>query len=326
MKRLPGRRATEIWFEGIDVGDDDISKIRPSKEVEAKRVNMLRSLAKTMAGLQSLEFKSIGMLAFPDGDSSQPPYVAHKFFWKGERDLTNEALESDTQVDQEGPSSSEYLNCPLDQMCPRMDSELLDTLDEDTRFYGLGLRKIRDILLAHPIINNSKSPDAEASEGETFVLKIGLELGDILVDDDGHVTGILDWDNMVTAPRCIGYASYPDFLCYDWQDSITKSESPHMGDQLPHYRQIYAKAMEETGCPDARFTAKSHKYLAIEDSMSLLMKFNLLVELIFHEISELRYVDVEDFVTCLGMDDGSGREEFLTEKWLTEKIGEVLDI
>jgi hypothetical protein len=59
----------EVWCEGAIRNQTHITAGCISKETEAKRVNMLRSVAKAMAGLQSVEFKSIGMPVFTDGES-----------------------------------------------------------------------------------------------------------------------------------------------------------------------------------------------------------------------------------------------------------------
>ncbi|KIM37911.1 hypothetical protein M413DRAFT_421199 [Hebeloma cylindrosporum] len=38
----------------------------------------------------------------------------------------------------------------------------------------------------------------------------------VLVDDDGTVTGLLDWDGNDTVPRQSGYARYPLWIMRDW--------------------------------------------------------------------------------------------------------------
>ncbi|KAH6852974.1 hypothetical protein BKA58DRAFT_394607 [Alternaria rosae] len=83
-----------------------ITAVRISKETEVKRVNLLRSLAKAMAGLQEIEFKGVGIPVFTDGESSETPRVSCLSQWKDESDLTYEDLESDTQVYQYGPFAS----------------------------------------------------------------------------------------------------------------------------------------------------------------------------------------------------------------------------
>jgi aminoglycoside phosphotransferase len=53
-----------------------------------------------------------------------------------------------------------------------------------------------------------------SEEPETFVLlHCDLDLQNVLVDDDGEVTGILDWDSCSVVPRSVGYASLPLLLC-----------------------------------------------------------------------------------------------------------------
>ncbi|KAI4689071.1 hypothetical protein J4E81_007788 [Alternaria sp. BMP 2799] len=322
MKRLPGRRAHEIWFE--DASDmSHITAVRISKETEVKRVNLLRSLANAMAGLQKVEFKGIGIPAFTDGGSSETPRVSYLSQWKDESDLTHEDLESDTQVYQYGPfaSSIEYLTPNFRTIWPPLDSEVLDTLYPGTcdRLRALGYRKVLEIIFSQPVIRNSKASNAEASEEETFVLGNDLYLHNILVDDDGNVTGILDW-SVFASPRFVGYASLPIFLRRDWHTCFTLHDYPCMGYQLDHYRQIYTKAMEETGCAEARFTAKSGMYHAIVEVLTSSMSAPELIKKIMLEIPELRRTDLNEFNMLLGRDDWPEAEE-----WLAGKIGELLD-
>ncbi|KAI4916048.1 hypothetical protein J4E90_004494 [Alternaria incomplexa] len=321
MKRSPGRRAHELWFE--DTSDlSHITAVRISKETEAKRVNMLRSLAKAMAGLQNIEFKGVGIPVFTDGKSSETHHVDYVSVWKDYHNLTQEDLESDTQVEKYGPftSSIEYLTPNLGTLWPRLHDKRLNNLNGPDRFKGLGYRKIIDIIFSHPVIRTSKPSNAETSEEETFVLWNELYLNNILVDDDGNVTGILDWDCVCAAPRFVGYASLPRFLRKDWPDYFTVLDFPCMGYQLDHYRQVYIKAMEETGCDEARFTAKSGMYWAIEDVLISKMYAPDLLKKILLEIPELRRAELNEFAMLLGRGDWPEAEE-----WLTEKIGEVLD-
>ena len=207
----------------------------------------------------------------------------------------------------------------LGTLWPRLHDKRLNNLNGPDRFKGLGYKKILDIF-SHPVIRTSKPSNAEASEEETFVLWNELYLNNILVDDDGNVTGILDWDRVCAAPRFVGYASIPRFLRQDWLDYFTVFNFPCMGYQLDNYRQIYIKAMEETGCDEARFTAKSGMYLAVEEVLISKMYAPDLLKKILLEIPELRRTELNEFAMLLGRGDWPEAEE-----WLTEKIGEVLD-
>ncbi len=322
MKHVFGRPAYDIWYDDVSA-QNHVTAGRISEETEAKRVNMLRSLAKVMAGLQTMELKDIGMPIFTDGRRRQPPRAVHSYRWKDPYSLTPMDLESDTQLYQYGPfaSSIEYMTGNLDTSWPKENSETLDKLSAESRLLALGIRRVLDIISSHPVIKTSKPPNAETSKEETFVLQHpDLDLQNILVDDDGNVTGILDWDGCLAVPRCVGYASFPDFLRRDWQHDFTLSDSPYMSFQLDRYRQIYAEAMEETGCPDARFTRKSATYRAIEEALTGEGDCPVLIKKILLELPGLRRTNIKEFLMHLGRDDWTEAEE-----WLSQQIGELLN-
>jgi hypothetical protein len=80
--------------------------------------------------------------------------------------------------------------------------------DDDTpdiRNYAYDIRKVMHTLHAQPIIAVSKKEPFDTNGEETFVLRHpDLDLQNILVDDDGNVTGNIDWDNCLAVPQCIG--------------------------------------------------------------------------------------------------------------------------
>ncbi|KAH7391149.1 hypothetical protein DE146DRAFT_634981 [Phaeosphaeria sp. MPI-PUGE-AT-0046c] len=43
-----------------------------------------------------------------------------------------------------------------------------------------------------------------------------LDLQNLLTDDEGNVTGIIDWYGSISPPRCVGHAALPSFLCHNW--------------------------------------------------------------------------------------------------------------
>ncbi|KAF2820723.1 hypothetical protein CC86DRAFT_248941, partial [Ophiobolus disseminans] len=251
MRRLPGVPSNKLWFEDNEkrnhITADDILE-----ETEKKRVNMLQSLAKVMSELQSFSFDKIG----------RPDFI--NTYSGGEFDFTNPDLE---QTYPYGPftSSTAYMTTQLDALWPL--SPPTEGLHYFDRLIRIGVRKVLDIIYAHPAISHSV---ATPSSTESFVLRHpDLDFQNILVDADGNVTGLLDWDGCTTVPRCAGYASLPSFLTQDWEAKYDPTESPYMSWQLDRYRAVYAQAMEETGCPEAKYTAKSAMYCAVMDVAQL---------------------------------------------------------
>ncbi|KAF2627648.1 hypothetical protein BU25DRAFT_297100, partial [Macroventuria anomochaeta] len=129
-----------------------------------------------------------------------------------------------------------------------------------------------------------------------------LDLQNILVDDDGNVTGIIDWDKSYAAPRCIGASAVPIFLRSDWFPRYTHDLriTPHMGWNEHYYRQIYAAAMVEVGNPDAKYTLKSAIYQACMSAIYEGGDYNDLIEKLVRYIPECR-IHTEDLKLGLGM-------------------------
>lgn len=59
---------------------------------------------------------------------------------------------------------------------------------------------------------------AESSDGrKPFVLTHpDTNLHNILVNEEGRVSSIVDWDGVETSPHSTGNRAYPRFLTYDW--------------------------------------------------------------------------------------------------------------
>ncbi|KAK4454080.1 kinase-like domain-containing protein [Podospora aff. communis PSN243] len=110
-------------------------------------------------------------------------------------------------------------------------------------------------------------PFKDPSQG--FVLSIpDFDSQNIMVDDQGNVTGIIDWDLVQTLPRCVGYSRYPGWITRDWDPIMygwPKSDSENSPEELEQYRKHYDQAMGEAlqHSGDWEFTAKSHIWEAI---------------------------------------------------------------
>jgi hypothetical protein len=299
MKQLPGKPAHNVWFEGNKVRNH-ITANCVSPKTEAKRQNLLRTLAQAMAELQTLSFNKIGApdLTIPPSPAGLLS-VTHSYRWTNPHDMEAEDLETSAQIYQYGPSESskEYMTSTIETAWPTTHPDLDD--DPETRNILFGIRKVLDIVYDQEPLDHSSTGDT-TYEDETFVLRHpDLEFQNILVDDDGNVTGIIDWEGCLAVPRCVGYASVPDFLRRDWLKGTSLREQPYMCWTLQHYRQIYANAMRATGTPDAKYTAKSAMYRAVVDAVSSGAPMDLIVKL-FRQIPGLQTVDVEEFEELLG--------------------------
>jgi aminoglycoside phosphotransferase (APT) family kinase protein len=287
MTALPGKPASTIWYDGIYEDDDFEFELAfqhadiPSVGTEKKRITFLRSLARVMTEIQSLTFDMTGMPIFSeDGDITIGPV----YRW-------NEATCSDTaRKDNAAVSTQVYGLSGL----TRQYVKLADLNDAATLKHH-GALKCFSLLFGQSFF--------KPTQPETFTIHhTDLDLQNIFVDDEGNVTGIIDWDNAFAAPRCIGTAAAPLFLQKDWLPDYINNlgTGPHMGWKTHSYREIYAAALLEAGNSDVIYTINSAIYRAaftaaweFDDSM-----YDF-VDKMLREIPHCR-VKADDFMSSLG--------------------------
>ncbi|AEO67161.1 uncharacterized protein THITE_14102, partial [Thermothielavioides terrestris NRRL 8126] len=106
-------------------------------------------------------------------------------------------------------------------------------------------------------------PDLDPEDG--FVLcPPDFDSQNILVDEAGTITGIIDWDLAHTVPRRLGYCRYPGWITRDWDPLMygwpKMADSEDSPEALAQYRAYYndemGKALDWQG--DWKFTEKSH--------------------------------------------------------------------
>jgi hypothetical protein len=145
-----------------------------------------------------------------------------------------------------------------------------------------------------------------------------LDLQNILTDENGNVTGIIDWDGAFLAPRCMGASSVPKFLNRDWFPAEVGGlySFPNLIWRSDHYRSLYTAAMIHQAPmqehPDGHFISKSAIYTA---ALSCVMKLNgcgdiedFVVKLL-QSISRLNRIPVTEYLVELGR--GLAEEEKL---------------
>ncbi|KAF2450903.1 hypothetical protein P171DRAFT_439460 [Karstenula rhodostoma CBS 690.94] len=314
MPRIDGVSAYEnLWFDHdmwqkLDDGTWTIQGAgSPSPELEGKRLRFLKDLANIMAKLQDHEFDKIGALHIEDRWNAPPPTVGHYF--KHARDGV---------MIKTGPFSStaEYLQAKKDE---KYESDFDDVEDEEQMCQARAFARMHAIICdtLPRSVDKPVTDEAYESTPETFVLAHpDLDLQNIFVDEDGKITGIIDWSGLRTVPRWAGYSSLPLFLRKDFDEAYNcrLEDSPKyslMPWQLESYRKAYhsylAEALdpEETGnYNDAKWTLKSGATCAAVEALEFDYYRDATIQRLLKELPQLKGVFPRDFRVRLGMLQG----------------------
>jgi hypothetical protein len=141
-------------------------------------------------------------------------------------------------------------------------------------------------------------------DGPPFVLSHpDFSFQNILVDDNGTITGIIDWDDVAVLPRQGAAATYPWWLTVDWDPLIynwNKNACPEGYDspaELATYRRAYVDAITRASRGKlTHITVNSHIWTALwaalfsektaSEIVNLLSKFVFGSSLLGHEVEE----------------------------------------
>jgi serine/threonine protein kinase len=331
MEKIDGMSALDMW-QGkmlanppID-GAEYMNADDPCTVLAELRTNFLKSLAHAMSKLCTLEFTEIGVPVFERPEDDRPVTFGPVWHWHSKLCMQ--------QLTPIGPfkTSRAFLEAGLNNV---VDTAVIEGYDHDDQ--GVlslkGARKLFEMLLdLAPFDVPRMSPFSEPLDEEEdqtpdsptkyFVLRHDdLDLQNIIVDEDGNVTSIIDWDGCMTVPRCVGYTSLPTFLRRDWLPNYTMANRPYMTWAIKRYRDIYTGAMAEAleiNHSDAKYTKKSAIYQALlavlyddENCLGVLGK-------VLAEVEEFRRVDLKELCFRLGKGWPAA------EKALEEKIAELL--
>lgn len=90
----------------------------------------------------------------------------------------------------------------------------------------------------------------------------------VMADEEGNITGLIDWDNVQTVPGFIGCLRYPGWITRDWDPLMYgwPRSSENSPDELQEYRAYYLNEIKEAlkpqGSDNYRLTEKSHIFEA----------------------------------------------------------------
>lgn len=212
--------------------------------LEERRRNILKQLAQAMSQLNRLRFNKIGSLvsSFQSGDHNLGPCY----------DWGETGGDGTASVTSSGPFSTatcfiEHFWAPTNWKSP----------------HAIGAGKVLEEML--PLLPHSSKyvlapPDYDSQN--------------VMADEQGNITGVIDWDNVQTVPDFIGCLRYPGWITRDWDPLMYgwpqyRENSPA---QLQKYRAYYLDemklALKPWGSGDYKLTEKSHIFEAFWIAMS----------------------------------------------------------
>ena len=266
MEKLGGRPLNYLWF----------NKEMPKACLEHFRIKTLQGLAGLMVQLNKFTVKSSGSLVFSsDGTpiglsgakvmdhvaefNKATAFQAQRQYSNKDGDKAPDDI-SMKEVNSDGPKTSRGISNEDDiiyEHGPFSDPKAyfmsnLDRPDPATRAdaYERGTDMCLRLFIEWALANTQ-------DHDRRFVLTHpDLDVQNILVADDGTITGLIDWDGVAAVPREVGCGQYPLWLMRDWvrsrynydtesgkvlTDAGYQESSPA---ELATYRALYAQFME----------------------------------------------------------------------------------
>ncbi|KAF8314132.1 hypothetical protein F5887DRAFT_908515 [Amanita rubescens] len=218
MDFIPGTNLSKLWNDRSWITDQ-------------KREKIFEQIAGWMTELSALEFDQIGCLDWDEASGTHRivPFPDSSAFlvrlWQGSEEPDSTAVPA-------GPfnAAHEYLSFILSLRRRISDSSILAILQ-------LFLSALPDSTL----------------DGPPFALcPPDFDSQNVLVDNDGIITGIIDWDGVRTLPRQGGAAAYPAWLtvdwvpiCYGWKKDASPEDNMRHDSptELASYRRAYLGAI-----------------------------------------------------------------------------------
>jgi hypothetical protein len=275
----------------------------PEAMPEEKRLRVLSNLASLLAQLYQLPYPRIGMLHFdPDLTTDEPEVGA--------------SIERVQGYFEDGWGKI-HLSGPFDSL----NSYLMNTLDMIT---WPSDRAMSDDALLRLAIESI--PSFLTSEGRYTLSLADFNWQNVMVDDDGQITGIIDWDNVSVKPSAIGCLLYPRWITADWdpvyygyancEDHEEDIEDESRPEQLVQYRQHYSDALSQVGLKDydPRLSMASHILEAISSGMKdELGRPEIIWKLLDHAFEGNMPFTEMDYANAYEAEDTSEKDDLIRE-------------
>ena len=225
--------------------------------LEDRRLRVLDTVATAMTQLRQFQFNRIGSLQF-DSDSLNPTNIGPLIELDQAAQLAREREDNPIEFmyRKMGPfnTSREYFEALLN----------MQEIPEDP--FSKGIHQLLQMMIqCIPRSVSGKSDDGS----ESFVLAYpDLQDYSVLISEEGTLTGLIDWQNVHTVPRCIGYSRYPSWITKEWNpliyrcvpQNVRPENSP---EELEYYRRRYNEKMKMLEIEPTDFSTKSHLYEAV---------------------------------------------------------------
>ncbi|KAH7065231.1 hypothetical protein B0J12DRAFT_560561 [Macrophomina phaseolina] len=305
---VPGRPLLSVWH--------DPALTLPALSLEQTRQNILRSLASAMASLRPLTFPSMGPLLFAAGgnngqaSASSPPTTPR----------VDSAILAPFGAPR-GPSFS-----PADHLSTTEThaKTFFRRCLAESRAYALAVEDSAEVAGVHALFALLLDAIPWSQQPESFVVAPpGFRANNILVDERGEVTGVLDWDGMETVPALVGWAAYPDFLAADVVEGVAWNLGFMDGDVLDGrawdgYREMYANFLEEACGNGVTGVRKSHWYRVVLTSVGDLDRMRVVLDGVLAEA--LPRVRRTELVVLAGKGGLTGEKEKLVKERFRELL------
>jgi aminoglycoside phosphotransferase (APT) family kinase protein len=262
MEFVEGFPVSEKWFD--DTG--------PTPKSE-RQMRILDTTAAAMSQLSKFKFDKIGSLHY-EPENTNPTDIRQCIVVDELASIA--AAQSGVNYLRIGPfdTSREYFEALL---CIRK-------APSDEFSIGI-LNLLRMMLECIP-----RSVGTPEDDHESFVLSHpDLDSQNVLVSEDGTLTALLDWDNVHTIPRCIGYSRYPAWITRDWDPMMysygySTQHPENSPEELDFYRRRYAEKMGASISDALDYRTNSHLFEALWIAVSNPMCTDGIVQKIFNRL------------------------------------------
>lgn len=229
MNYVDGRPLCERWFDSKHHGD-----------LEAFRTRTLETLSAFMVQLTSFTYDRSGSLSFDAQGSINGLDPAR---------IYDAATMHNNLYDDEASDEAPFCDIgPFHNLRDYLLHMIKGHRPPIERF-GIGINRMLALFIEWLPEYYVKAPFGLAHPD--------YDLQNVLVEEDGTVCGLIDWDGVAAVPRSIGCESYPKWLTHDWDPFFydfdnefrgldhERGPAEHSPEELNHYRTMYAKFMEK---------------------------------------------------------------------------------